>query len=83
MESATKLESNAATNNHVESPVDELVSRSIGAIQFASFWLAVALPFAYVPLLATEMTASTAMLVTGLFCANVLALVVGHGYNNR
>lgn len=83
MESATKLDSNATTNNHVDSPVDGLVSRSIGAIRFASFWLAVALPFAYVPLLATDMTASTAMLVTGLFCMNVLALIVGHGYNNR
>ncbi|WP_138006781.1 hypothetical protein [Halalkalirubrum salinum] len=83
MESATQLESNATTNNHVDSPVDELVSRSIGAIRFASFWLAVALPFVYMPLLVIDMTPLTAMAFFGLFCANIIALIVGHGHNNR
>lgn len=48
--------------------------------QFASFWLAIALPLLYIPLLfggiqAGEVTAFSLMLV-----GNAVALVFGHGY---
>lgn len=59
-------------------PSQDAVRSSVEAV---AFWSAVALPFLYVPLLATgipsqaEQTAFVALLVL-----NVLALVVGHGH---
>ncbi len=50
--------------------------------QFLSFWLAIGLPFVYLPLLANGLGDPTVALtfVTLLF-VNVLALYAGHGYN--
>ncbi len=52
--------------------------------QFLSFWIAIALPFVHVPLLAQGLGDPT---VTGVFLAllvlNALALYVGHGYNQH
>ncbi len=60
----------------------EQVTRTILApLRAVAFWLAVALPFLYVPLLFTglsDTTAITAFLI--LLGANVVALLLGHSY---
>lgn len=50
-------------------------------VEMVSFWLAIALPFLYLPLLVAGVTTDGELLsVFVLVGANVLALVVGHGY---
>ncbi|SEH13432.1 hypothetical protein SAMN04487967_1370 [Natronorubrum sediminis] len=50
-------------------------------VQFVSFWGAIALPFAHLPLLAQGLGSPQAtLLFLVLLAANVLALYVGHGY---
>ncbi|MCL9817983.1 hypothetical protein [Natronocalculus amylovorans] len=82
MASATQLESNTSMNHQGGSDsVNYLPVRAARGIRFASFWLAIVLPFAYLPLLTTELTLATALLFFGLFGANILALIVGHNHN--
>lgn len=45
-----------------------------------SFWLAIALPIAYPPLLAGGLTGSDGSLFVVLLAANALALLGGHGH---
>lgn len=45
-----------------------------------AFWFAVALPFAYLPLLAGGLPGWQAPTFAALFTLNVLALIVGHDY---
>lgn len=53
-----------------------------GPAEFISFWIAIALPFVHVPLLAQGLgdpsVTLTFLLLLGL---NVVALYLGHGYN--
>lgn len=53
----------------------------LAPIRTVAFWTAVALPFLYLPLLATglEETTTTAAFVT-LLAANAVALLVGHSH---
>lgn len=53
-------------------------------LEMVSFWLAVALPFLYLPLLVTGVgTDGEVLSVLVLVAANVVALLVGHGYRNE
>ena len=55
-----------------------------GPAQFLSFWIAIALPFVHLPLLAQGLgdpSVTATFLV--LLVANALALYVGHGYNQE
>ena len=82
MASATQLESNTSVNHQGSSEsVTQLSVRIARGVRLASFWLAIVLPFAYLPLLTTELTLATVLLFFGLFGANVLALIIGHGHN--
>jgi len=49
-------------------------------IRFVAFWVAVALPFLYLPLLVGGLEGSEPIAFGALLAANVVALVVGHGY---
>ncbi|WP_144904036.1 hypothetical protein [Halobellus captivus] len=49
-------------------------------LRFVAFWSAVALPFLYVPLLLGGLDGSEPTVFLTLFAANVVALLVGHGY---
>ena len=51
-------------------------------VRFVGFWLAVALPFLYVPLLVGGLTGEQATVFAGLLSLNVVALLVGHGHRN-
>ncbi len=52
--------------------------------QFLSFWIAIALPFAYLPLLAGGLNDPTiALTFVTLLVVNVFALYAGHGYNQH
>lgn len=53
-------------------------------VEMVSFWLAVALPFLYLPLLMTGVTTDGELLsVLVLVGLNVIALIVGHDYRNE
>ncbi|MFA9416121.1 hypothetical protein [Natrinema sp. HArc-T2] len=55
-----------------------------GPTQFLSFWIAIALPFVHLPLLAQGLGDPDVTLVfLLLLVANVFALYVGHGYKQE
>ena len=55
-----------------------------GPTQFLSFWIAIALPFVHLPLLAQGLGDPDVTLVFLLLLgANVFALYVGHGYKQE
>lgn len=49
-------------------------------LRFVGFWLAVALPFLYLPLLLGGLSGGQTQVFVGLLGLNVLALLVGHSY---
>lgn len=54
----------------------------IEPVRVIGFWSAIALPFMYVPLLATGIdTAPEAAVFFGLLAANLVAIAVGHSYD--
>lgn len=50
-------------------------------VQFAAFWLAVALPFVYLPLLYGGVQGEQVAVFGTLLALNAAALVVGHGHS--
>ncbi len=53
-----------------------------GPVQFTSFWIAIALPFVHLPLLAQGLgDFTTTVAFFTLLTINVVALYLGHGYN--
>lgn len=60
-----------------------LILRSVkGPAQFLSFWVAIALPFVHLPLLAQGLgDPEVTLAFVVLLAANVFALYLGHGYN--
>lgn len=50
------------------------------AIRALGFWLAVALPLAYLPLLSVASVGEDPALLLGMLSANLVALAVGHGH---
>ena len=62
----------------------ELLQTIKGPAQFLSFWIAIALPFIHVPLLAQGLGDPTVTLTfVALLGVNALALYLGHGYNQH
>jgi hypothetical protein len=69
--------------NELFARVDETVPRLghslVAPIRGIAFWLAIALPFLYVPLLASGLESSAVRLVfVALVVCNAAALLVGH-----
>lgn len=66
---------------------DSVESRSLrdavlNPIKLLAFWSAIALPFLYLPLLATGLESQSVLLAfVSLVVLNVCALVVGHRYD--
>ena len=61
-----------------------LVRTVKGPAQFLSFWVAIALPFVHVPLLAQGLgDPSITLTFLALLSVNVVALYVGHGHNQE
>ena len=52
----------------------------VAPLRFLAFWVAVALPFLYLPLLVGGLQGQQLTVFVGLLLANVVALVVGHEY---
>lgn len=65
-----------------ESRVEQFTHYLRGPVQALAFWAAIAIPFAYLPILTTGFEGGTSPLWTfaALVVANVVALVIGHGY---
>lgn len=60
----------------------QLASTLRSPAQFLSFWIAITLPFLYVPLLVNGLgSASVAVAFVALLVLNVFTLYLGHGYN--
>ncbi|MGM0604673.1 MAG: hypothetical protein ACQETB_03260 [Halobacteriota archaeon] len=84
MASATQLESNTSVRHTDATSTSDRFKTHLGrGVRFASFWLAILLPFVYFPLLASEPNATTAVTFLGLLGVNLLALKIGHGYNQE
>ena len=69
----------------VESPPETLpkpVAYLAVPVRFVAFWIAVALPFLYLPLLVGGLRGSGPTVFAALLAANLVALVVGHGYRS-
>ena len=61
-------------------PLQKGVALVAAPFRFVGFWLAVALPFLYLPLLYDGLTGDQGVVFVVLVALNVVALVVGHGY---
>jgi len=69
--------------NELFARVDETVPGTsvLGPVRGVAFWLAIALPFLYVPLLASGLQSSSVRLAfVALVVCNALALLVGHSH---
>jgi len=71
--------------NELFARVDESVPRIghslLAPIRGIAFWIAIALPFLYVPLLASGLQSSPVRIVfAALVVCNAVALLVGHPY---
>jgi len=58
--------------------VSSLVAPSL---RFVAFWIAVGLPFLYLPLLYGGLDGDSWMVFVGLVVANVFALLLGHDHH--
>jgi hypothetical protein len=64
----------------VESTGDALHRAVVAPLRALSFWTAVLLPLAYLPLLAGGLTAGEGSVLAALVLANVVALLLGHDH---
>ena len=58
------------------------VRTATAPLRAVGFYAAIGLPFAYLPMVADGLSAGNAPVVAALLAANVLALLVGHGYGD-
>lgn len=57
-------------------------SRVRSVVESIAFWIAVIIPFTYLPILAVDsVIPMKAVVFISLIGANILALIVGHNYN--
>lgn len=61
--------------------VSETIRTTLRNFRAASFWAAIVLPVAYLPLLAGGLTGGDVLLFTALVAVNVGAFVLGHDYD--
>ncbi|SEO66283.1 hypothetical protein SAMN04487948_10447 [Halogranum amylolyticum] len=52
----------------------------VAPLRFVGFWVAVSMPFLYLPLLAGGLDAGEVYVFVGLLLLNLFAFVVGHEY---
>ncbi|MBB6644993.1 hypothetical protein [Halobellus ruber] len=67
----------------IRSPPAELsqpLAHLAAPLRFVAFWVAVALPFLYLPLLVGGLEGGQPAAFAALLAANAVALLVGHGY---
>ena len=71
--------------SRTELPANDVDLDALGVlvrpVRAAAFWLAVALPLAYLPALATGFESMSMTVFAGLLIANAVSLIVGHGHN--
>jgi hypothetical protein len=60
--------------------LERLTDYVVPPVRFVAFWVATLLPFAYVPLLATNVVVERPLGFLGLLAVNVVAFVLGHSY---
>ncbi len=56
---------------------------AVAPVRAAAFYVAIALPLVYLPLLAGGVTADRFAILLGLLLANAAALVLGHDYGTN
>ncbi len=77
--------SSAASDNSSETVArsafgEAFADMVVVVVRFVGFWVAIALPFLYVPLLLQGLSNGDLLLFVGLLMANAFALVVGHDH---
>lgn len=66
---------------HAPSLPEQFLRTTVRTVSAAAFWLAVALPFCYLPLLATGLRAASTQSAFGaLLALNAVCLVCGHAH---
>jgi len=77
--------SNSANDHPSLARRDAVASRSlVSSVRATAFWVAVVLPFLYLPLLVTGLNGgATTAAFLALLLANVFALIVGHAHLER
>lgn len=73
----------SAPNTVLEAVREQFGAVLVRSMEAVAFWLAVALPFLYLPLLANGISGQEALVFVGLLVVNVVALVAGHGYHRN
>lgn len=73
----------SAPNTVLEAIREQFGAVLVRSMEAVAFWLAVALPFLYLPLLANGTSGQEAVVFVGLLVVNVVALVAGHGYHRN
>lgn len=72
----------ASLADHARSTLGTARSQVVAPLRQLGFWSAIALPFLYVPLVATGLQDQSEVLVfLALLAANVLAVAIGHSYS--
>ena len=69
------------SSGRVASAARERIRSGLRNVRVASFWVAIVLPVAYLPLLAGGLTGTEALLFAALVVANAGAFVLGHDYD--
>lgn len=59
-----------------------LQSTVVTPFRFVGFWMAVVLPFVYIPLLFTSLDGATLTAFVGLLVVHVVSIVLGRKHNN-
>lgn len=75
-------ETDASLDDRARATLGHARSQVAAPLRQLGFWSAIALPFLYVPLIATGLRTQADLLVfLGLLSANVLAVALGHTYS--
>ncbi len=74
--------SNSEAERQPEGPNSHVANSVKRPAQFLSFWIAIGLPFVHLPLLSQGLgDPSVTLAFFALLVVNVVALYLGHGYN--
>ena len=78
---SNSAEDGETTGEALQSFIRQLITSPPKAIQLTAFWIAVMLPFLYLPLLVTGVeTPGERGALVSMLALNLVVLYVGHGY---
>ncbi|WP_458205871.1 hypothetical protein [Haladaptatus sp. NG-SE-30] len=84
MSSPTTIQNEHASDFELPVPrtiAQAAVRKLVSPVQFIGFWMAIALPFVYLPVLYRGDLSTNAGIFSALLLLNLVAVIAGHGYN--